>query len=127
MSETWQSKHFAIIDLDDPVGLRYRCEEPEGALCRLTCRSGDCESWCLERDDDGPFHWHVTDMADDGTETRERHPLVDMGECNALLFWENGDYSPFDGLAAEITLRVTPEWSGEDYTIEEFEVVSSDD
>lgn len=106
--------HSIIATLDRGGYLRWeaRCNEPEGARCRLDCGEG-CESWRIERDDQGHFH---TVETFDGQPTI-RHDMIDSGQC-AICDWLNADQSLipelYDGREDMVlaNLEIVPTWEG---------------
>ena len=66
------------------------CNEPDGADCRLTSVSCDCERWGeIQRRDDGTI-WHcLTECYRDLTLPRDEpqwHQVKPMDDCNVCLF-----------------------------------------
>lgn len=107
------SGHRIIATLDRGGDLRWeaRCNEPEGARCRLDCGEG-CESWRIEQDEQGYFH--KTDVFD-GLPTA-RHDMVDSGECT-ICTWLNVDQSVLPELyngrrMVLANIPITPQWEG---------------
>lgn len=97
------------------VDFGVKCESPEGSDCRLVCPEG-CESWTVQRDEDGPYHVPF-ELEEDGN-TFKRHRMVDSGKCNTAL-WLNDDPSLipelYDGNEFVIgEHEITPVWSGPD-------------
>lgn len=93
------SGHEIIWTLDrDRIQGKVVCHEEPGANCRLEANhpNCDCESYSIERDDQGPFHLYWTED-DDGNEIEERHDMRDSGEgrfgptCNVEAWLNESD------------------------------------
>ena len=103
--------------VDGRVRGEVYCDAPVGADCRLVGGPGcECESWNIERDDEGPFHG--TAGYDDGdNESEVRHAMVD-GDCCNVCEWLNEDEGLLDA-DGDIEIGVTPivpVWHGDYYT-----------
>lgn len=71
------------IDHDRVRGV-VTCHEPEGAACRLVGGNDcECESWYVERDEQGPFHVAVA-YDDEDNESDVKHRMVDGGSCSVV-------------------------------------------
>lgn len=106
------SGHQIIVTLDRGGDLRWeaRCNEPEGARCRLDCGEG-CESWRIEQDEQGYFHKVETLL-----EPSIRHDMVDSGQCT-ICTWLNADQSVLPELyngrrMVLANIPITPQWEG---------------
>lgn len=95
------------------------CSEPEGADCRLTSVSCECERWGeIQRRDDGTI-WHkIVDWYGGPIDSAEPqwHEVKPMGDCNVCLFInESGCVEELGGqiefVIAETPIR--PLWDGE--------------
>ena len=77
--------HEMVVTHDCDVAIYTPvCHEPHGAVCRLVCGEG-CEDWpAVTRDGGEAFHGVYSH---DGT-LIERHRMVDAGECQAVLWFE---------------------------------------
>lgn len=85
------SGHTLDVRFEDGiVHLSVTCREPEGSECRLTCVE-ECESW--------------------DQYCRDKHGLIDGGECNAVLFIQGegetacgreGGFPLSDGMPIEV-------------------------
>lgn len=89
------------------------CEAPEGSDCRIECPE-HCESWVIQRDEEGPYH-SPYDL-EFGIESGVKHRMVDSNGCN-ICDWLNDDPSLipelYDGKELVIGEReITPVWQG---------------
>lgn len=116
------SGHRIIVTLGrmGMVEWQARCDEPEGATCRLTCPE-DCESWTVQHDDEGAFH-HQSQFdffEKESVGPGPRHRLVDSGACT-VCDWLNADQSLipelFGGRGALVlaNLEIVPRWEDSD-------------
>lgn len=82
--EAIRARHHIEWEFDtDGVNARAVCTEPEGADCRIHCVHG-CESWSIERDQDGTPYHRTGHLEDDGTEIR--HDMQRVAYCNVTEF-----------------------------------------
>ena len=80
--------HEMAVTHDDDIAIYTPvCHEPYGANCRLVCGEG-CEEWAdVIHDGDGLFHSFPVMFGKDGSLTG-RHRMMDGGECQAVLWFE---------------------------------------
>ena len=99
MMPDFSASHFISVTLEasGDINVRFYCQEPYGASCRLWCEEG-----CVS-------------TADEGHDT---HRLVDQGYCTKITGWFDDD--PFDAYSGRSTpLRsgaIEFAWEGEYYS-----------
>jgi hypothetical protein len=77
-----------VID-GDWIGLEFRCDEPEGSICRITCPpEHGCEVFTMEMVDGEP--WHTGYSYDDETDEESDgylHKMIPRETCG-ILEWD---------------------------------------
>lgn len=106
------SDEFHSVEIEfDPgygVSVRFKCDAPEGSGCRMVPSCFLPGGTCAENEG-----YHLVEMFGEGLVCTGREDRVDGGECCAKSWI---DIEPDIMGSGTITLPVTTEWTGEDWS-----------